>query len=161
MTQPLQSPFSRPVPRWRHPGALAWALLFAAVVGGAVFASASAPEARDEPGVREVVQSQLQALAAQDAGRAFALADPQLRTRFGSADAFFDTVRTQYPMVLKPHGVLFLKPASDGTMALQKVRVTDEAGSNWMVTYLLHRQSDHGWKISGTLVEPDGLQVIA
>lgn len=154
------SPFSRPAPRWRHPAAVAWALLFAVVVGGAVFASASAPEARDDPDVRQVVQSQLQAFAAEDAGRAFALADPELRTRFGTAEAFFDTVRTQYPMVLKPAGVLFLKPASDGTVAMQKVRVTDEGGSNWMVTYLLHRQSDRHWKISGTLVEPDGLQVV-
>ena len=70
-------------------------------------------------------------------------------------------MRTQYPMVLKPANVLFLKPASDGDIALQKVRVTDEGGSNWMVTYLLHRQTDHAWKISGTLVEPDGIQVIA
>jgi hypothetical protein len=64
-------------------------------------------------------------------------------------------------MVLKPASVLFLKPHSDGTMALQKVRLTDSEGSNWLVTYLLNRQSDHQWKISGALIEPDGTQVIA
>lgn len=153
-------PISRQ-PHRRKPAA-AWAILFAVVVGGAVFASGTAPQAAgtDAPGVREVVQSQLNALAADDAGKAFALADPALRTKFGSAEAFLAVVHSEYPMVLNPASVLFLKPHSDGTIALQKVRLTDSEGSNWLVTYLLNRQSDHQWKISGALIEADGTQVV-
>jgi hypothetical protein len=144
--------------RLRSP-ATAWSLLFAAVVFGAIFATDRPQAAHDDTGVQQAVQSQLQAFASQDAGRAFALADPSLRTRFSTAQEFLETVRTQYPMVAKPISVLFLKPASDGTIALQKVRVTDSEGSAWMVTYLLNRSGSGQWLISGTLVEPDGIGV--
>lgn len=143
-----------------HTPAAFWSLLFAALLGGAVF-FADAPQARDEGGVREAVQSQLEALAHEDAAQAFALSDPALRKRFVNAQEFLDTVRTQYPMVLKPANVLFMKPQSDGTLALQRVRITDVEGTNWNVTYLLHRQSDSRWLITGCLVEADGLQVTA
>ena len=137
-----------------------WSLLFSAVIAVAVFFSGS-PQAQDDSGVREAVQNQMQAFAAEDAGKAFALADPTLRTRFDNAQEFLDTVRTQYPMVLHPVNVLFLKPESDGSVALQKVRITDAEGSYWLVTYLLNRQRDDRWLISACLVEPDGRQVTA
>ncbi|MDB5858465.1 MAG: hypothetical protein JWQ76_2154 [Ramlibacter sp.] len=163
MTQPRDfvGPFRRaPMrPRW-HGAATAWALLFAVIVGSsALFASAAAPVSPEDSGVREVVQSQLQALASEDAAKAFALADPALRTRFGNAEAFYATVREQYPMVLRPASVLFLKAETDGAMALQRVRVTDSEGFDWVVTYLLNRQSDQQWRISGTLVEREGAHV--
>ena len=165
MNQPPDfiGPFRRaPRPARWHGAAAAWALLFSLIVGGAaMFASAAPSKPAEDPGVREVVQSQLQALAAEDAGKAFALADPALRTRFGNAEAFYATVREQYPMVLRPANVLFLKPESDGSIALQKVRLTDSEGFNWVVTYLLNRQSDHQWRISGTLVEREGVHVMA
>ena len=150
-----------PQPALWHGAAAAWALLFALILGSAAFFASAAPEpVAEEPGVREVVQSQLQAFAAQDAGKAFALADPALRTRFGSAEAFYATVREQYPMVLRPANVLFLRAESDGDMAMQKVRMTDADGFNWVVTYLLNRQSDHQWRISGTLIEREGVHVM-
>jgi hypothetical protein len=164
MTQPPEfvGPFRRaPQPARWHGAAAAWALLFAMITGSAAFFASAAPkQVPEEPGVREVVQSQLQALASEDAGKAFALADPALRTRFGSAEAFYATVREQYPMVLRPASVLFLKPESDGSIALQKVRLTDSEGFTWVVTYLLNRQSDHQWKIRGTLVEREGMHVV-
>jgi len=155
-------PYRRaPQPRRWHGAAAAWALLFALIMAtAAMFATAAPKHHEPDPGVREVVQSQLQALASEDAGKAFALADPALRTRFGSAEAFYATVREQYPMVLRPASVLFLKPESDGSIALQKVRLTDNDGFNWVVTYLLNRQSDHQWRISGTLVEREGVHVM-
>lgn len=156
------SPFARP--GHRHGGAMAWALTLALVLGGGVYAygHGSAPQEQVDPAVRQVVESQLQAFAADDAGKAFALTDPALRTRFGGdAETFLATVRSQYPMVLRPASVQFLKPASDGVIALQKVRITDTEGSNWVLTYLLNRQQDHQWRIAGTIIEPEGAQVMA
>jgi hypothetical protein len=163
MTAPREfvGPFRRaPQPPHWHAAAALVALLFALFMGSAALFAGATPQPKDDPGVREVVQSQLQALASEDAGRAFALADPALRTRFGSAEAFYATVREQYPMVLRPANVLFLKAESDGSTALQKVRVTDSEGFIWVVTYLLNRQSDRQWKISGTLVEREGVHVV-
>jgi hypothetical protein len=147
--------------RRRHGALAAWALALAVVVGGAVYASGSAPPEQEDPAVRQVVESQLRAFAAEDAGKAFALTDPALRVKFGNADAFLATVREQYPQVLRPASLLFLKPDCEGSIALQKVRLTDADGTNWVLTYLLNRQQDQQWKIAGTLIEQEGAQVIA
>jgi hypothetical protein len=156
---------SRPRARrsWRSP-ATAWSLVFTAVLMGAVFASdppqAAAPRAAATQVVQQVVQQQLQALATQDALQAFALADPDLRTQFGTAEAFLTTVREQYPMLMHPANVLFLKPETDGTIAMQKVRLVDDEGSSWSLTYLLNRQQDDQWRISGCVVSPEGKQIL-
>jgi len=145
--------------------AAGWALMFGAVLLGAGFA-ASLPQgavaARSVPpqALQQVVEKQLQALKREDASQAFALADQELRSQFGSADAFLDTVREQYPMLMHPVSVLFLKPATDGAIAMQKVRLTDDQGSSWSLTYLLNRQQDNQWKISGCVVTPEGKQVL-
>jgi hypothetical protein len=150
-------------PAWRS-SAAAWSLLFSAVLIGAVYASdpfqATPSRAAASQVVQQVVQQQLQALAAQDAMQAFALADNDLRTQFGTADAFLATVRVHYPMLMHPASVLFLKPETDGTIATQKVRMSDEQGSSWTLTYLLNRQHDNQWRISGCLVTPQGRQVM-
>jgi hypothetical protein len=150
-------------PVWRGP-AFAWPLLFSAMLMGAMYASdppqATPSRAAARQVVQQVVQQQLQALAAQDAMQAFALADNDLRTQFGTADAFLATVRHQYPMLMRPASVLFLKPETDGTIAMQKVRMSDEDGASWTLTYLLNRQQDNQWRISGCLVTPQGRQVM-
>ena len=150
-------------PAWFSTAA-SWSLLFSALLMGAVYASgpprATPSRAAASQVVQQVVQQQLQALAAQDAMQAFALADNDLRTHFGTADAFLATVREQYPMLMHASSVLFLKPETDGTIALQKVRMSDEDGSSLTLTYLLNRQQDNQWRISGCLVTPQGRQVM-
>jgi hypothetical protein len=146
--------------------ALGWALVFSGVLAGAVFASdpyheSAAAATTSTDVVQQVVQQQLRALASQDAMQAFALADPTLKTQFGTADAFLATVREQYPMLLHPASVLLLKPETDGTIALQKVRLADEDGAEWTLTYLLNRQHDNQWRISGCVVTPEGRRVLA
>ena len=168
MQHPLLSPGFRPHSghrRWRGP-ATAWALVFSVVLAGAVFASnpqRSSGPAATTPGtqvVRQVVEQQLSALAAQDALKAFALADHDMRSQFGTAEAFLTAVREQYPMLMHPASVLFLKPATDGSIAMQKVRLTDNDGASWSLTYLLARTKDDQWKISGCVVTPEGRQVL-
>lgn len=136
--------------RWRS---TATALASAFVLTGALFAAYVPDE--DEIRVREVVQQQLRAFESDDAGKAFALADPGIRGKFGDAEHFLATVRTHYPMVHRPKSVQFLKPAYEGSLAFQRVRMTDGEGRAWVVTYLLHRQQDHGWRIGACLVAPD------
>lgn len=144
--------------------ATAWSLIFTAVLFAGVFTSeppqAAAPRAAAVQVVQQVVEQQLRALSAQDAARAFALADPDLRTQFGTADSFLQTVREQYPMLMQPASVLFLKPETDGTIAMQKVRITDVDGSSWSLTYLLNRQQDNQWRISGCVVTSEGKQIL-
>ena len=138
---------------WQRRGLLASLALTCALLG-AVFAADLNKD--DELRVRSVVELQLRAFASDDAAKAFALADPGIRSKFGNADQFLAMVRAHYPMVHRPVSVLFLKPESEGPMAYQRVRVTDTAGASWMVTYLLNRQKDRQWRISACLVVPDG-----
>jgi hypothetical protein len=166
--QPLPHDFTFKPRRDRHPRATAtaWSLLFAAVLIGGVCAAGlpetvpSAPTTVSPQVVQQVVQQQLNALAVDDAGRAFALADADLRGQFGNAEAFLATVREQYPMLVRPESVLFLKPETDGTIAMQKVRVTDDHGAAWSLTYLLNRQQDDQWRISGCVVTPEGPRIL-
>jgi hypothetical protein len=141
-----------------------WSLVFAAGLMGVGLAAHLPPPARHgtivSHALQQVVQQQLLALAHENAGEAFALADTDLRTQFGSPEAFLQTVREQYPMLMHPASVLFLKPATDGTIAMQKVRLTDEEGTSWSLTYLLNRQQDNQWRISGCVVTPEGRQVL-
>jgi hypothetical protein len=144
--------------------AVTWSLVFSAVLMGGVILSeppqAAAPRHVSTQMVQQVVQQQLAALAKQDASSAFALADPELRTQFGSAETFLATVKEQYPMLMQASSMLFLKPETDGTIAVQKVRISDDAGSAWSLTYLLNRQQDNQWRISGCVVTPEGKQIL-
>lgn len=157
-------PSQPPSRRARHAG-VAWSLLFSAMLVGAVFASDPPQAAPTTQGasvqrVRQVVEQQMHAFASQDAMQAFALADQDLRTQFGTADAFLATVREQYPMLMHPTSVLFLKSETDGSIAMQKVRIADEEGSSWTLTYLLNRHGDDQWRISGCVVTPEGRQIL-
>lgn len=150
--------------RRNNKAAATWSVLFTAVLLGSIFASdlphAAAPREVTPQTVQHVVEQQLQALAVEDANRAFALADPDLRTQFGNAQDFMTTLREKYPMLMRPQSVLFLKPETDGTIAMQKVRVTDGSGSAWSLTYLLNRQQDDQWRISGCVVTPEGPRIL-
>ena len=151
-------------PRGLRSAAAAWSLIFTAVLFAGLFMSeppqAAAPKATSPQVVQQVVQQQLQALATEDAGRAFALAAPDLRTQFGNAETFLATVREQYPMLMKPASMLFLKPETDGTIAMQRVRLSDAAGSSWTLTYLLNRTPENQWRISGCVVTPEGPRIL-
>jgi hypothetical protein len=166
-TLPVPAAFTLPRRRsaWRSP-ATAWSLVFCAVLMGAVYASdppqvpgGPAPAASTQV-VQQVVREQLSALASQDAMHAFALADQDLRTQFGTAEAFLATVREQYPMLLHPTSMLFLKPETDGTIAMQRVRLSDDEGSSWTLTYLLNRTPENQWRISGCVVTPEGPRIL-
>jgi hypothetical protein len=140
-------------------------MVFGAVLLGGVFAfglphAVATASAASPQMLQEVVRRQLDALSKQDAGQAFALADPDLRTQFGSAETFLATVRDQYPMLMHPASLLFLKPETDGTIAMQKVRLVDDDGSSWSLTYLLDRQQDNQWRIAGCVVTPEGKQIL-
>lgn len=141
-------------PRLRIATLLAGAWL--AVLSLWAAAQGAALSAADTRGVQQVVQAQLDAFAADDAHKAFALADADIRSRFGDAQAFLAMVRAHYPMVHRPASVSFLKPESDGGLVVQRVRVADGDGGHWLVTYLLQKhKKERQWRISACIVVPD------
>jgi len=99
--------------------------------------------------IRAVIQAQLDAFAAEDPQRAFALATPAIRQQFGTAELFIEMVRSGYPVVYRPARVSFLQPERDGTDVLQRVQMTDAAGRAWVASYRMERQADKRWLIGG------------
>lgn len=112
-------------------------------------AAAADVSAADTKGVRAVIQAQLDALAADDAKAAFALAAPNLREMFGTPDVFIEMVRTSYPVVYRPVSVAFLKPERVDDALFQGVHLTDADGNLWLAVYRMVRQRDKSWRIAG------------
>jgi hypothetical protein len=127
-----------------------------ALAAGAAAAQAVPPP--DARAVREVIEAQLKALAADDAVRAFSYASPTIRTQFGDAATFMAMVRSGYPMVLRPAATAFFQPeAADGAgmQVVQVVQLRDRAGRAWRATYEVQRQTDGHWRINGCVVQAD------
>ena len=127
-------------------------LLVPAAAGAAVLAE---PDAR---AVRQVVEAQLEAFAADDAARAFSYASASIQAQFGDANNFMVMVRNGYPMMVRAATVSFFQAqvelGTQGTVT-QPVQLRDREGRLWKATYLLERQTGAGWRISGCVVAAD------
>lgn len=103
----------------------------------------------DEKAIHTVVQSQLDALAEDDAASAFALATPATRVQFGSPDNFLHIVKQHYNPMYSHRLALFSDPeVIDGT-PIQIVRLTDRDSRVWLAVYKMQRDNDGSWKIDG------------
>lgn len=111
--------------------------------------------AADADSIRSTVASQLSAMAAGDAQRAFSLAVPGIRQQFGNADTFMAMVKNGYPMVIRPAATTYFVATANAKGALQQVRLQDPEGRLWLATYVLARQADGHWRIAGCGVVSD------
>ena len=144
-------------------GVMAWLRRCAGCVGLlgllAPLAAGAAPLAEPNArAVRQVIEAQLEAFAADDAERAFSYASPAIRAQFGDANTFMGMVRGGYPMVLRPAAVSFFQARTvDGadTTVSQPVQLRDRGGRLWLATYVLERQAGVGWRINGCVVVAD------
>lgn len=150
----MSMPMLRTAHRLQHWIAhLAW--VCGAVVGLTALATpaqAGPLSARDEKAIIAVVQSQLDAFAAEDAEKAFSYAAPNIRALLGTAANFLEMVRSQYDIVVHPTSVVFFKPKGDGAVSVLKVQMTDEDGDVWNATYTLQRQKNRQWRITGCVI---------
>ena len=110
---------------------------------------------KDATAIQAVIQDQLNALAVDDADRAFSFAAPGIREMMGNAQNFLAMVRTGYPVVHRPASVAFLKPELRGAQVIQAAQMTDAKGVAWLAIYNLQRQPDKSWRISGCVVVPN------
>jgi len=108
--------------------------------------------ADDATAIRAVIEAQLDAFRSDDATRAFSFAAASIQKMFITPDNFLAMVRREYPMVHHPESVVFLPPQEINRQVSQVVQMTDAAGALWMAVYLLERQPDHSWRISGCQV---------
>lgn len=115
-------------------------------------AQSGALNAADAKAVRQVIQAQLQAFAADDAAKAYSFAAPNVREATGSPGHFLAMVRSSYPVVYRPASVAFLNAEGLGNEAVQRVQMQDAAGDSWLAVYSLQRQKSRVWRITGCVV---------
>ena len=73
------------------------------IVAISFFSAAMAQDIQPEnPEIRGVIQSQLDAFLADDVNTAFTFAAPNIKRMFGSAENFGRMVQNGYPMVWRP-----------------------------------------------------------
>ena len=131
------------------------------VMSGLLMPAAAGTAAVTEPdarAVRQVVEAQLDAFAADDAARAYAHASAAIQAQFGDATRFMAMVRASYPMLVRPVAVSFFQAQAElgapGAVTLP-VQMRDREGRIWKAIYLLERQTGAGWRISGCVVTAD------
>ena len=99
--------------------------------------------------IHRVIQNQLEAFRRDDGPAALDQTAPAVRQNFPSADEFLDTVRQAYPAVYRQRDARFgeLKPTHIGLT--QYVTLTKFDGEVWNALYVVAKQTDGNWKITG------------
>ncbi|MEN3290937.1 MAG: hypothetical protein V7642_190 [Burkholderiales bacterium] len=114
----------------------------------------------DAVAIRAVVQSQIEALAADDATSAFELTTPTKRMQIGSADNFLRMIKEQYTPIYRPQLALFSRPQVIDGNAIQVVRLTDDDRHVWVAIFWMQQEEDRDWKIDGCqLLETTSLSI--
>lgn len=108
----------------------------------------------DRQAIHQVIQSQLDALKADDADRVFELANPAIQARFGTPAHFMAMIKAEYEPIYRPRAVFFQDVLVRGDLALQRLLVVDSHGRAVAATYFLQRQQNGAWRIGGCRLAP-------
>ncbi len=132
---------------------LALACLWSMAVFFCPQANSAQPQKYGDPAaVRQIIEAQLAAFAADDAQQAFSYASPTIQETFITARNFMDMVRIAYPVVYRPASLSFQVPYLQGNEVWQTVEMRDSEGVPWTAIYTLLRQPDGLWRISGCVL---------
>jgi hypothetical protein len=103
----------------------------------------------DVAAAQNVIRSQEQALARDDAATAWSYAAPEIHGLFPQAELFMSMVQRGYPPVYRHKSFEFGESrVADGKIA-QGVHIVDANGEPWEALYTLERQPDGSLKIIG------------
>ena len=122
----------------------------AAVLLVALLLSLAAPSrAADVASAQNVIRSQEQAFARNDAAAAYSYAAPAIQEVFPHAEIFMQMVQQGYAPVYRHQSFEFGEAkVVDGHVA-QRVHIADEKGESWEALYTLEQQPDGSLKITG------------
>jgi hypothetical protein len=122
----------------------------AAVLLVALLLSLAAPSrAADVASAQNVIRSQEQAFARNDAAAAYSYAAPAIQEVFPHAEIFMQMVQQGYAPVYRHQSFEFGEAkVVDGHVA-QRVHIVDEKGESWEALYTLEQQADGSLKITG------------
>lgn len=114
----------------------------------------------DRASIREVIQSQMDAFQADDATLAFSFAAPSIQDQFGDASRFIAMVKRGYLPVYRPREVQFSEVLEIRGKPTQRVVVVGPDNGVFSAYYMMERQPDGSWRISGCVIRPIGDRAI-
>jgi ketosteroid isomerase-like protein len=119
------------------------------------FALANVPlrAAGDQDAIRNVIESQLNAFAADDGEKAYSFAAPVVKMVFPQVDQFMAMVKRGYQPVYRNRDRFFGDVFQDGLgRPAMRVVLTGEDGKKYEAIYTMERQQDGSWKIAGCVI---------
>jgi hypothetical protein len=112
----------------------------------------------DAAAIRATIERQIEAFRADDAVRAFALADANIQSMFGSPERFMAMVRAGYAAIYRPRNYAFGDAKQErgpgGDIVAQIVEFDGLDGTSAVALYFMARQSDGSFRIAGVELLP-------
>jgi Domain of unknown function (DUF4864) len=114
---------------------------------------ASTAHADDAADIKNVIESQLNAFAADDGKGAYAHAAPIVQGIFPTVDGFMAMVKQGYKPVYRNTGRSFGEMFKDGlNRPAMRVVLTGQDGKRYEAIYAMEQQPDGSWKIAGCVI---------
>ena len=108
----------------------------------------------DRSAIRQTIQGQIEAFKADDADRAFSFATPMIQSRFGDSSRFVAMVKRGYMPVYRPRQVEFTDLLDVRGKPTQRIVVIGPDNDVFSAYYMMERQDDESWRISGVILRP-------
>lgn len=99
--------------------------------------------------IQGAVQSQIEALANDDADSAFELTTAETKSRLGTPERFLALIKEQYDPVYRNRLVMMATPKMVAGSVYQLVRLTALDSQVWLAIYQMDKDPDGSWKIDG------------
>ena len=112
-----------------------------------------AARADDQSAIKSVIESQLNAFAADDGKNAYSHAAPIVQNIFPTVDSFMAMVKKGYQPVYRNTGRVFGDLFRDGlNRPAMRVVLTGQDGKRYEALYAMEQQPDGSWKIAGCVI---------
>ncbi len=108
----------------------------------------------DRAAIRQTIKGQIEAFKADDADLAFSFATPMIQNRFGDASRFVAMVKRGYRPVYRPRQIEFSELLDVRGKPTQRLVVIGPDNDVFSAYYLMERQLDGSWRISGCVLRP-------
>ena len=123
------------------------------LLGASGFAEDEADlRADDREAIQQVIRKQLDAFQRDDEVEAFSYAAPSIQAQFKTPDEFMRMVRSAYEAVYRPRSTRFLEAFVLNGQVMQPLEVVAPDTSVLVAFYLMERQADGTWRISGCML---------
>ncbi|MDQ9171671.1 DUF4864 domain-containing protein [Oxalobacteraceae bacterium R-40] len=99
--------------------------------------------------VTQVVRSQLNAFAEDDAETAFKLSTASTRQLIGTPDGLLSVIKHKFTPIYRHRKAMFSEPEIINRSALQIVHLTDADNLVWIAIYQVEQEADGIWRVDG------------